>query len=350
MKTIYGSIALASISLILSNPASSNEALPESFSEYSWLLDGAREVISRETEFAPTTTCFNLNREFTGENTSSIQKERAWKEYNGKLIPLTGVVEEVKKIPLTDDYLAYFKCTNSESFLVDFTVRIPNEMKEYAFELTPGDRENVYVRLTDYGEMVGVSTELDTFSLERGNWKTCFAYLKTMSRSPNKYEYSCFGDEEKTGFGSLIKGAGVSQTLGALVENDRTITFTVFPENPRIYVAQIKNNSGKDNYYSYSGNEDACAISTNYVEEYLGSKENQTWLKENYNEIKTVILETEGLENLNDWYIKNYVIINNLSDEKYECEQKQLLRLLVHIAYQKALEEGGLDFINEQRG
>ncbi|MGQ7249301.1 hypothetical protein ACUN9Y_18465 [Halomonas sp. V046] len=321
----YSSIAITSLSLLLSSTAYSDDQLPEDFSKYEWLLDGAREVIRRETDFAPVTSCIDLNRKFAGEATSSIQKERAWEDYEGKLIPLTGIVEEVKRIPLTHDYLAFFKCPNSESFMVDFTVEIPQEMEEYAFELTPGEREDIYVRLTDYGDMMGVSTEIDAFELETSNGESCFSYLSTMSRSPDEYKYSCYENEENTRFENYTKEAKTSQILSSLKTDDEIVIFSTSPEDVDTYLAFIKN--GEESKFYSSDSENKCVITASYL------KENREWATNILKEIKPDLFAEDNQGNINDWHIALDQHITSSNNQSYTCEQIQVLRGVIFTAY-----------------
>lgn len=341
MKIISSTIALASISLFSSNTAISNEELPEPFSEYGWLLEGAREVIRKNTDFAPVTTCFDLNRMFTGETTSSIQKERAWLDYEGKLIPLTGTVEEVKRIPITNDYVAFFKCTNSESFMVDFTVEIPKEMEEYAFDLTPGERRDMHVRLTDYGEMMGVSTKLDSFELERESGEACFAYLHSMNRSTGGYDYACYGTERQVTFESSPSDDGSTIVSGMIKQDDGSIMFTTIPENTDIYYAFER----KDNevVLRHSGNEGSCVISSEV------EKRKSKWYKENLNAMEEEVGNVEELENINHWYVNLQQSIGKLDKEEYSCEDKQLLRTAILILFDKARKSDGVEYIKNRK-
>ncbi|SDO37074.1 hypothetical protein [Vreelandella arcis] len=337
----YGSIAFTGITLLFSSVTHSSEQLPENFSEYEWLVDGAREVINKEVEFAPVTSCFDLNRNFAGQTTSSIQKERAWEDYEGKVIPLTGIVEEVRSIPMSDDYLAFFKCTNSESFIVDFQVTIPGEMEDYAFDLTPGDRKEVFVRLDDYGEMMGVSTSIDSFNIDKGNGENCFAYLNHIDRATGNYGYECYNAEQMSGFTVLNSENGASQIYGTIRLGEENSASIIAQHESQDFYTMILDDRLKPSIY-FSANEEQCQLQN------ITSEEKQEWIRENIKGMKDRLISVEDEENINEWYIKKQELISSLNNEDYTCEQKQALRLAIFSLYNTAFEEEGLETIRER--
>jgi hypothetical protein len=338
----YGSFAFTGIALLLSSVTHSSEQLPENFSEYEWLVNGAREVINKGVEFAPVTSCFDLNRNFAGQTTSSIQKERAWEGYEGKVIPLTGIVEEVKSIPFSGDYLAFFKCTNSESFIVDFQVTIPGEMEDYAFELTPGDRRKVYVRLDDYSEMMGVSTSIDAFEIEMGNGESCFGYLNNIDRSTGNYRYDCYNAEKVSSFHVIKNNNEISYiNAGIHLDEENDIGIYMIPEDSELYVMNLTSNEKRSLIFSEEENEECQIIDTNEI------TIDEDQVIANILDLKDELLETNNQNNINEWYINTRHFINSLSNEDYNCEQKNALRLVFFSLYFDAFNKDGLETLRE---
>lgn len=191
------------------NAQATENKLPPPFEGMAWLEDGARKLAAQDLELAPVTSCQKLNAMFARDDLTDLQKKREWKKYNNKLIPLTGVVVDVDDIPLSHDYLATFKCVNSESFAYDFSVRIPAHMEEYAYSLNNGERHTVAVRLRDYGGLSGIETDMDYFSVDARSeqFGGCKPTLSRISRKYSHIEYRCndndftlqrfiFGDSE----------------------------------------------------------------------------------------------------------------------------------------------------------
>ncbi|MDK9558053.1 hypothetical protein QQF73_10505 [Marinobacter sp. M216] len=166
------------------------EAVADYFQKYRWIENGVDFLKSRSLELAPVTSCKKLNAMFAEDDLTAIQKKREWEAYDDKLIPLTGVVQEVAEIPLSDDFLAIFKCSGSKSFVSDFTVRIPAHKSDLAYEMNVGEKRRVYVRLKDYSSRSGIETEMDYGSFA-GGLDGCKPTLARIARSNGEIVYGC---------------------------------------------------------------------------------------------------------------------------------------------------------------
>jgi len=178
------------VSFFASMSVHASEKLPDYFKKYQWLEDGVSFMQAKNLELAPTTSCKKLNAMFAEDELTALQKKREWKAYDDRLIPLTGVVQEVDSIPLTDDFLAIFKCVGSHSFVSDFTVRIPAHKEEAAYRMSVGQKFKVYVRLKGYSSRSGIETEMDYGVLPVGDDR-CLPTLLKIKRSNGEIMYMC---------------------------------------------------------------------------------------------------------------------------------------------------------------
>lgn len=181
-------LSLASINVHAS------EDVADYFKKYRWIEDGVGLLKERNLELAPVTSCRKLNAMFAEDDLTAIQKKREWEAYDDKLIPLTGIVQEVAEIPLTDDFLAIFKCVGSNSYVSDFTVRIPAHKSDLAFKMNVGQKRTVDVRLKGYSSRSGIETEMDYGSLARGS-NRCMPTLGLIKRSNGEIMYGCEDNE-----------------------------------------------------------------------------------------------------------------------------------------------------------
>ena len=319
---------------MLCSPAIASDQLPDPFKQYQWLLDGARKVKEMDREFAPVTSCYDLNEKFVGESSTSIQKKREWEKYKGKIMPLTGIVEEVKEIPLVSGYVAFFKCTNSKSLIVDFTMQIPKEMEEYAFELTPGDKRKVHVRLTDYGEIMGVDTEMDTFKTALNNGENCHAYLDWMDRKTGAYEYKCYNLDVRTGIGRGHAKNEIAHYIGGIETDKEKLGFSINEENTDIYILYATNKKTEQETIYLSGNE-SCTLTKKEIMEM--SKDANDSRKEITAAIKSSFLEAGDI---NKWAEGEHQRISNINNSDISCKEKQYSRYIIHSFYQVSREEG----------
>lgn len=171
-----------------------SEGVADYFKKYQWIEDGVALLKERSLELAPVTSCKKLNAMFAEDDLTAIQKKREWEAYDNKLIPLTGIVQEVADIPLTDDFLAIFKCVGSKSFVSDFTVRIPAHKSDLAYKMNVGQKRTIDVRLKDYSARSGIETEMDYGSLSRGG-DQCMPTLRLIKRSNGEIMYACEGND-----------------------------------------------------------------------------------------------------------------------------------------------------------
>jgi hypothetical protein len=184
----FAMLSLASINVHAS------EGVADYFKKYRWIEDGVGFLKERNLELAPVTSCKKLNAMFAEDDLTAIQKKREWEAYDDKLIPLTGIVQEVAEIPLTDDFLAIFKCVGSKSYVSDFTVRIPAHKSDLAYKMNVGQKRSVDVRLKDYNSRSGIETEMDYGSLGRGSDR-CMPTLASIKRSNGGIVYACEGND-----------------------------------------------------------------------------------------------------------------------------------------------------------
>lgn len=315
-------MALAALVLLAgSQIAYSDDQLPLEFSEHAWLVNGIRSVASKEVELAPVTTCYDLNEKFAGDSSTSIQKKKEWRNYEDKYIPLTGILEEVKEIPLSQDYLAYFKCTNSASLFVDFTMRVPGELEDYAFSLSPGERHNVVVRLDRYGETMGVSTELDVINIDLGHDATCSAKLSSLSREDKSYRYSC--EDPSVHFDRFFNKNGSPYFEGRLTREDGNIGI-ILPIPGKKDYALVNMGNG---YLYYGGYGDSCYFSEKEINSDIGKDAYRELLKEAASEINSK-MEERGIDQGPKDHLAINQIISEMNVEKYSCEIKQALRYI----------------------
>jgi hypothetical protein len=296
--------------------ASGADQLPEFLSEHMWLVEGLRTVASKEVEFAPLTTCYDLNEKFSGQTTTSIQKEREWENYRGKYIPLAGILEEVQGIPLSNDYLAHFKCSNSNSLFVDFTMRIPHELEEYAYSLTPGKKYDVYVKLVNYSEMLGVAATIDIINIDIGNGESCPAKFSDLNRNDGNYQYACENplvefDRRLTSYGHPY--------FGSATEQGETKFGVLYPSLGKEDFLLIS----KDRSLHYGGHGDDCYIPGNTFGNLAGEEHEEIVIKA-LTELggKIALEEVQGLTDM----AEVNSAISELDAETYSCEIKQILR------------------------
>lgn len=312
----------ALVLLVNATGASGNDPLPDPFSGDGWLVEGMREVASQDVEFAPMTTCYDLNEKFAGNSTTSIQKKREWGNYKGKYIPLTGTLEEVKEVPLSDDYLAYFKCTNSDSLIVDFTMKIPGELEDYAFSLSPGDKHEVFVKLTRYGEITGVMTEIDVINIDMGNGDSCPAQFTYLSREDGIYQYTC--GEVDVGFHRYLNKKGHAFFSGWSKQEEDQVGILMPTAGKKDY---ILSREGGDLLY-YGGHGDACYLRKDFMESTPGIED---VIKGAYAEIELGLEEKDLLPAPENIPTIN-AAISALDADKYSCKVRQALRIALIIS------------------
>jgi len=192
MKVLLVLLTFLVFSFNAHSQATGNE-LPATFDDVAWLEEGARKLSEKSLDLAPVTSCRKLSTMFARDGLTDLQKKREWKKYNNKLIPLTGVVVDVDEIPLSDDYLAIFKCVNSDSLFHDFSLRIPGHKEEYAYSLNNGDKHTVALRLRDYGKVSGIDGDMDYFTIDKrgADSEKCKPTLSEVSRKYSQVIYKC---------------------------------------------------------------------------------------------------------------------------------------------------------------
>lgn len=299
---------------------------PEFFEKYQWLenLESYFEKIN--LSLAPVTSCKALNSMFAEDELTGLQKKREWKKYNNKLIPLTAIVVEVDEIPLSDDYLAIFKCAGSRSFVSDFTVRIPAHKEEFAFSLSVGEKRTIAVRLKGYGRL-GIETAMD-FTPFPGASEQCLPTLDDIRRSNGQVLYYC-EDTSELLVRKIDYDMGDGETEPAYIADlkhesgDVTLFLSLpFANGESLYMENFGDKGG----VAYLNTLGDCVIRSN--EEESGTKRYISQLSDaDKSEIKGVLTEKKlsGRETVNN-YLEIKAIINS-SDEQYSCETRMGLTL-----------------------
>lgn len=159
--------------------------------DYEWIDEALDGLIYPGQEFAPKTSCKKLSSMFSGDGLTDLQKKKEWREYENKVIPLKGIVVDVTDLPLGKGYHATFRCVNSESYISDFTVRIPKHESEYAHSLSVGELHNVVVRLRSYGNIIGIYGDMPFIRISRNGSDKCDLTLRKAFREGNILFYGC---------------------------------------------------------------------------------------------------------------------------------------------------------------
>jgi hypothetical protein len=310
--------------IITSANAQGSSTTPEYFAQYEWMAKSVGALKEMNLEVAPEKRCRELSSIFSGDKFTDLQKKREWGKYENKLISLIGVVQGVEEIPLSEDYIATFKCINSTSDVYDFTVRIPSHEENFAYSLNMGDTVNTAVRIKGYSEnrTHGIDTVMDYIGKTEVNGH-CAPTLKKMDWSNGPIMYVCMKSKflvQRLNF-EISEKKSVPIYSAHLEDAESIIVFMSFPfdNNEELYVITKKvddERSQKINFKSVG----------NCVHERQGNEISYANLKKSHIQMLENLksLELSGGDAL-EKFLEMKALIES-SDEYYSCETQQSLK------------------------
>lgn len=300
----------------------SRKGLPIPFNNFSWLDESVSDFMAKDFDLAPPTTCRKMNSMFAGSDLTDLQKKREWKKYKGKMMPLTGKVFEVDNIPLSYDYIAAFKCLNSDSLASDFTVRIPSHKSDYAYSLNNSEQHTIGLLLYDYSGLSGIKTKLDSMNIPENKYIDCKPTLSSVKRNPTEVKFSC--DEEKfylrhISLGNSDKPFNAYEGFIRFPERELGVIKIKELNSSTIYLSQKKDNSSFSFYDSAGEN---CSATINLTEENRGRYEEiiKTHMPDN--------VEAMTFSESYSAFVKNYLA----GKTNISCTNEQLVRALSFMA------------------
>jgi len=294
---------------------SQNNIAATSFASYEWAEEALNKVIRTDHSWAPVTSCKKLNNMFAADGLTNLQKEREWKKYDNRIIPLTGIVVDVSELPLDKGYHAVFKCVSSNSFVSDFTVRIPKHQAQYAYDLNVGEKRNVALQLRSYGKLTGIYGEMPSLKFTRTSADICKPTLKDASRKDELLRYEC--DATPIKVKTKQKKAGSGTIKIAEIEVKRDDSFYGFfqiegLEKYNTYIKIATDGSGKGKVYAPNLKPCVANIQADSINLFMTEKAEQ---------IKQVMRENGSLKNIRE-FIQQFIEDKKEPPALLTCEQE----------------------------